>query len=651
LRSLFRNAPITRELTGSGQINISGLEEGSTRFDPKSRRKVEDFLIKDEKPFDLSRLLVVKAGETMFARDLDRGINKSILKDYLSNQRTLDVIMDGIPANIQKSSWENGQLILGIRSGECRSYSDQMDKLKKADDLLTEVNEKYALGDIAKEKTELEGINALIEGQEKARRHLAYQKSLQIDALDQALSKIPKDKLEKIKTTHNQIQVLEKELEEDQNDKEHLEPECLHYQWLETAIKECESMPEAQAIKSDLLYIIPGILSIIASVVLAFLQIPWGALGAGFLALVFFVLSVFHYRSKLQLSDEITELSRIFTAFENRFNQTAQSLTDLKAVKEALTPKYYRLQSIGDSLAEKQSRLSDLQEDLLSGLFSLVNQKPEVEDAGRIILDLQKQREELEQQKSNAEIELARLALEPEEYRSEPVESHYDRVHLNALINQADEISHSIHEKENALQTLKQRVCDLTSLEIASPWEVVIDALRDHRDEVCQSMKEIKAKIGSGVLITEVVNEIREKQDESITKALNSPEICAPIKALTHTYRSVELQGDDIIVSSDYERFPLHNLSTGAQEQILLALRIGIASHILEDKQMFLILDDAFQHSDWQRREWMVDQMADLASMGWQIIYFAMDDHIKQLFEERIKPKFPDRYAEFVLEN
>jgi len=66
---------------------------------------------------------------------------------------------------------------------------------------------------------------------------------------------------------------------------------------------------------------------------------------------------------------------------------------------------------------------------------------------------------------------------------------------------------------------------------------------------------------------------------------------------------------------------------------------------------MFLILDDAFQHSDWQRREWLVDEMAELANLGWQIIYFSMDDHIKGLFEKRIKPKFGDRFALFELNN
>ena len=47
----------------------------------------------------------------------------------------------------------------------------------------------------------------------------------------------------------------------------------------------------------------------------------------------------------------------------------------------------------------------------------------------------------------------------------------------------------------------------------------------------------------------------------------------------------------------------------------------------------------------------MVTEGELLASIGWQIIYFSMDDHIKQLFEDRIKPKFKDRYAVFELTN
>jgi uncharacterized protein YhaN len=64
---------------------------------------------------------------------------------------------------------------------------------------------------------------------------------------------------------------------------------------------------------------------------------------------------------------------------------------------------------------------------------------------------------------------------------------------------------------------------------------------------------------------------------------------------------------------------------------------------------MFLILDDAFQHSDWDRREWLVDEIAELTKIGWQIFYFTMDDHIKHLFEERIKSHYGGQYQLFEL--
>jgi uncharacterized protein YhaN len=87
--------------------------------------------------------------------------------------------------------------------------------------------------------------------------------------------------------------------------------------------------------------------------------------------------------------------------------------------------------------------------------------------------------------------------------------------------------------------------------------------------------------------------------------------------------------------------FKVAELSTGAKEQTLLALRLGIALYLLKQDRMFLILDDAFQHSDWIRRDGLVDQFVDLASQGWQILYFTMDDHIRDLFESKGKIHLP----------
>ena len=53
-----------------------------------------------------------------------------------------------------------------------------------------------------------------------------------------------------------------------------------------------------------------------------------------------------------------------------------------------------------------------------------------------------------------------------------------------------------------------------------------------------------------------------------------------------------------MLVSDKDEEYPLTSMSNGAREQTFLALRMGFASIAMEGKTAFLILDDAFQHSD-----------------------------------------------------
>ena len=76
----------------------------------------------------------------------------------------------------------------------------------------------------------------------------------------------------------------------------------------------------------------------------------------------------------------------------------------------------------------------------------------------------------------------------------------------------------------------------------------------------------------------------------------------------------------------------------------MLALRIGFASKVLKQDTLFLILDDAFQHSDWDKRKILVSKLADIASGGWQIIYFSMDNHIRELFDKTVSRFKKDEY-------
>ena len=120
-----------------------------------------------------------------------------------------------------------------------------------------------------------------------------------------------------------------------------------------------------------------------------------------------------------------------------------------------------------------------------------------------------------------------------------------------------------------------------------------------------------------------------------------------PLHLLTGRYREIRLspEKDLVLVSDDDDLYPLSELSTGVREQIFLALRMGFASRAMGGETGFLILDDAFQHSDWSRREKLVSQILSLVQSGWQVFYFTMDDHIRGLFQ-KIGSEMGDGFAE-----
>ena len=142
------------------------------------------------------------------------------------------------------------------------------------------------------------------------------------------------------------------------------------------------------------------------------------------------------------------------------------------------------------------------------------------------------------------------------------------------------------------------------------------------------------AEMVAKILVHKVVAEQREDENERIRRRLEDKSIGQWLEHFSGRYVGFSLTDEEQleVEDSNGNSFPVSILSTGAKEQVYLSLRIGFASLALGDRAGFLLLDDAFQHSDWQRRESLVNQCMSLLERGWQIFYFAMDDHIRDLF-------------------
>jgi len=121
LSALFKSGKNTRPLTDSGQVIVSGLDSKPIILLPKTKHKLEEHIFTDDdKPIDLSRLCVVKGGELSFLTGGEIALSKSVLKEYLSDQRTLDVIDKGISATIKASTRDKGIIVGGRNTGEIK---------------------------------------------------------------------------------------------------------------------------------------------------------------------------------------------------------------------------------------------------------------------------------------------------------------------------------------------------------------------------------------------------------------------------------------------------------------------------------------------------------------------------------------------------
>ena len=146
------------------------------------------------------------------------------------------------------------------------------------------------------------------------------------------------------------------------------------------------------------------------------------------------------------------------------------------------------------------------------------------------------------------------------------------------------------------------------------------------------------------------MQDLQQKEEEKVREGLQSKQVVDILSTVTGHYQSLDMDGEQLTVMGDYGDYNIDEiLSTGAREQVFLALRMGFASRIAGGDPLFMILDDAFQHSDWDRRDRLFDVVFDLVDSGWQMTYLTMDEHIRDKYQKMGKERFGDDFQFYSL--
>jgi len=87
------------------------------------------------------------------------------------------------------------------------------------------------------------------------------------------------------------------------------------------------------------------------------------------------------------------------------------------------------------------------------------------------------------------------------------------------------------------------------------------------------------------------------------------------------------------------EVFPVEKLSRGARDQLYLSIRVALGQMLLEGKNGFFIMDDAFISSDDKRIKRQIDLLKNISEMGWQTVYFSAKKETIDLLSHATKNK------------
>lgn len=648
-----RRSTINWNLRGwdfAGSIIVSGLQDKPVTFS-RTSKKLEDYWEEEiGLPQDFSRLLVVKEGETLLAHEED-GVGRDILKNYLSGEGLLDRIQARISRTLQEASVQNGQII-GSNRGELKRRDQLLDELEELGSLLEEAEDGYASGAVYNLRQRQETIKAELEKLQKAKYYYAARLHGKRKSLHKERENLPSEEgLSHIESDISVYENKKNEVDGKSDTLKNLESTAESYRWAEKALNIYREITSGPAIAGPKpVYMIVALMFLVGAAVTGFLNlsIPLGICATG--ALAFSILYFVGTRRALATAGTSKELERLKAEFKTRYGSELTDRALLEAQVEKLREDYFRATGLKKDLEDDLTPNLKIQENnIREALKKFMGCDLPPQQWRPAVTELRGKLESLANEISLLDVELASLAVPEEDLLDEDPGTEWDPERYSILNKELTETEQVLDQELQKLDRLKGRIAQEIHLN-STEWEELITALRDRSEEVAKEYRLVTAEILARIQINKVVEEFREEENARIAAGLDSEELTKPLYAITGCYRSMRHEPDrGLILTTDQdEEYPLADVSTGAREQAFLAMRMGFCSIIMKGQTTFLILDDAFQHSDWPRRTNLMDQILRLVKSGWQIFYFTMDDHIRDLFL-KVGEKVGDRFRSLEL--
>ncbi len=448
------------------------------------------------------------------------------------------------------------------------------------------------------------------------------------------------DKWRKLEDEHKVRQQAEQRVNELNNEISALENEA------EQLIRKDEAI-EKENIKSCIVraaagvtpprLFIPGMILIVATIILIlsfFSTIPKNAAIVIFTATcIYFIITLYKKRVfEITAKEDKTLLNKAKSIFPEimTLDEVAIKIDEIKEQKGAKLTLLKEKEKLreelrsGKSTTDINQEIADLRSKTglaeLSHLGTKIKEKIALENKrnelyGKIFGHLA-ERDDKKWQRMIAERKTSKPDKEPDMSREKDVEQE-----LKATRNNIESLTSKINIHRNILKGVYNIPDERAAF-------IEYDRLRNQLNDY-----EIEKR--AALTARKILKEMSSELDEYITDIVKGNESLSEyFRIITERYDEVEVQNKNFIVrQKDGRKFKIDELSSGAQDQLLLCFRIAALRKIYPHGT-FLLLDDAFIFADWSRRSRLVELLRKFIDDGNQVIYLTSDDHTRDLLKE-----------------
>ncbi len=639
------------DFIGASRITVSGIPGGTRDFIPLDKKNRLDNIIENDGktlPRGLYNLLVVRGAEMRISKE-SYGFSRSVLKNLISKQRVYDQVKEKLPGELKYTRIENGRLD-GDNKGKNKEYNQLLEKYRELQALSDEYHSLLSRTRLVQLEKERKKLYREQDTMLRAKRYYASSLSLESENLQKELASTSGDMIEaseektrEFNRLASEKKMLEKTLSSTAGISENLA-------WLREARELYERYLSQTGNPLQAGFLIASAVSLGVSLGMFFYMpvYTYIPLSLSFMFLILALLFTFVVKKTRTGESAQAGIRHIKEDFFKRFGKRLNSRVDIETALNEMEKKNWEIENNEKLLHEAGISLGRLESEL-DTLYAGVG----ISGKGDRLSTLQAlKRGRNEKEKRRAEIQgiLRNLAVDPSDYLIEDPGVKYSRNSEDRCAGRIREIENEIVREREKFENTVRKLTDHIESDIAhsNDIEKISLALAVKLDEYLDKASSNYATMVAGHLVKDVILDFQAEEDERLTGYLNSSDMTSLLAGITGHYHGFSVEGEDVYVVSNRGTYNIRDLSTGARDQIMLILRTGIARAITGSESMFLVLDDAFQYSDWDRRDRLIHEVMSMVNEGWQVIYLTMDNDIRDRFNKagRSLPDGVYRYIE-----